>query len=392
MEFYFFHLMPWPYLPADFDERYHSAWVDFPNTQFDPRLCHELYNRYLDELEYAERLGFDGVCVNEHHQNAYGLMPSPNVIASMLVRRTTKLKIALVGNGLPLRDHPLRVAEEVAMMDVISGGRIISAFVRGIGAEYHSFSLNPTYSRERFDEAHDLIIRAWTEPGPFRFEGKHYRFRHVNVWPRPLQQPHPPIWIPSQGSAESIEWAAAKRYPLMLVYSALQTVETRFDQYKAAAQAVGYTAPPEQLGWMVPVYLADTEARAMEAAEPHVLWLFHKGLKMPQHYFFPPGYLTERSQLAVGGRRHFSQYSFAEFVKEGWVIVGDPASVADQLAAHTRRLGCGILLALLQIGTMTHWETVRSLELFAREVMPRLQCAPPASTDRAGAPGAATAG
>ena len=380
MKFYFFHLMPWPYLPPDFDERYHSAWVDLPSSQFDPRVGHELYNRYLDELEMAERLGFDGVCVNEHHQNAYGLMPAPNVVASMLVRRTERLKIALVGNGLPLRDHPLRVAEEVAMMDVISGGRIISAFVRGIGAEYHSFSLNPTYSRERFYEAHDLIIRAWTEPGPFRFEGKHYRLRHVNVWPRPLQQPHPPIWIPSQGSAESIEWAAEKRYPLMLVYSALATVEMRFDQYKAAAQACGYTPPAEQLGWMVPIYLADTEARALEAAEQHVLWLFHKGLKMPYQYFFPPGYLTERSQLAVGGRRPFSAYSFEEFVKEGWVVVGDPASVTDQLKEHTRRLGCGTLLGLLQMGTMTHWETVRNLELFAREVMPRLRAAQPVGT------------
>jgi hypothetical protein len=212
MQFYFFHLMPWPHIPADFDERYHSAWVDLPNTYYDPEIGHRLYNDYLDELVHAETLGFDGVCVNEHHQNAYGTMPAPNIIASMLVPQTRRLKIALVGNGLPLRDHPMRVAEEVAMMDVISGGRIVSAFVRGIGAEYHSFSLNPTYSRERFQEAHDLIVRAWTEPGPFRFEGKHYRLRHVNLWPRPLQQPHPPIWIPSQGSAESIEWAAQMRY------------------------------------------------------------------------------------------------------------------------------------------------------------------------------------
>jgi alkanesulfonate monooxygenase SsuD/methylene tetrahydromethanopterin reductase-like flavin-dependent oxidoreductase (luciferase family) len=172
----------------------------------------------------------------------------------------------------------------------------------------------------------------------------------------------------------------------MLVYSALQTVEMRFEQYKAAAEALGYTPPPEQLGWMVPIYLAETEARAMEAAERHVLWLFHQGLKMPQHYFFPPGYLTERSQLAVGGRRPFSAYSFAEFVKEGWVVVGDPASVTDQLKAHTSRLGCGTLLTLLQMGTMTHWETVRNLELFAHDVMPHLRAASPVKTASLPAP------
>ncbi len=382
MQFYFFHLMPWPHLPADFDERYHSAWVDLPNTYYDPEIGHRLYNDYLDELVHAETLGFDGVCVNEHHQNAYGTMPAPNIIASMLVPRTQRLKIALVGNGLPLRDHPMRVAEEVAMMDVISGGRIVSAFVRGIGAEYHSFSLNPAYSRERFQEAHDLIVRAWTEPGPFRFEGKHYRLRHVNLWPRPLQQPHPPIWIPSQGSAESIEWAAQMRYPLVLVYSALQTVELRMGQYKEAAQAAGYTAPPEQLGWMAPVYVADTEAEAMARAEQHILWLFHRGLKMPYQYFFPPGYLTERSQLAVAGRRPFSAYTFREFVDEGWAIIGDPASVADQLKDRLRHLNCGLFLALLQIGTMPHWETMRNLELFGREVMPavRTAMAPTAAT------------
>lgn len=384
MDFYFFHLMPWPYLPDDFDTAHHSAWVDFSNAHYDPRRGHQLYNDYLDQLAYAEPLGFDGVCVNEHHQNTYGTMPAPNVIASMLIPRTRRLKIALVGNGIPLRDHPLRVAEEVAMMDVISGGRIVSAFVRGIGAEYHSMSLNPTYSRERFTGAHDLIVRAWSEPGPFRFEGKHYRFRHVNLWPRPYQQPHPPIWIPSQGSAESIEWAAQLRYPLVLVYSALETVRQRFDQYRTAAEAVGYTAPPEQLGWMAPVYVAETDAAAMAAAEQHVLWLFHRGLKMPAQYFFPPGYLTERSQLAVGGRKHFSEYTFREFVDEGWAIVGDPASVADQLADRVRSLGCGLFLALLQIGGMSHWETIRNLELFGREVMPAVRAATAGSERRAG--------
>src|SRR5690348_9031128 len=122
MKFYFFHLMPWPDLPADFDDKikHPSAWVTLSNQYYDPEKGHLLYNRYLDELEYAEKLGFDGACVNEHHQNAYGTMPAPNIVAATLVRRTKHMKIAMVGNGLPLRDHPLRVAEEVAMLDVIS--------------------------------------------------------------------------------------------------------------------------------------------------------------------------------------------------------------------------------------------------------------------------------
>jgi len=196
MQSYFFHLMPWTDYPEDFDEKYESSWVTFPNSFYDPVKGAELYNRYLDELEYADTLGYDGICVNEHHQNAYGLMPSPNVIAGMLARRTKNAKIAILGNGLPLRANPLRVAEEIAMLDVVTRGRVISGFVRGIGCEYLSLDINPTFSRDMFYEAHDLIVRAWTEPGPFEHLGEHFQYRYVNVWPRPYTRPHPPIWLP----------------------------------------------------------------------------------------------------------------------------------------------------------------------------------------------------
>ena len=145
----------------NFDEKYPSAWVTLPNTYFDRTKGHELYNRYLDELEFADQLGFDGLGVNEHHQNAYGLMPIPGVIAGALSRRT-KGKIAVLGRALPLLNNPLVVAEEFAMLDQITGGRLIAGFVRGIGSEYHSWGINPTESLARFQEAHDLITRAWT--------------------------------------------------------------------------------------------------------------------------------------------------------------------------------------------------------------------------------------
>src|SRR6059058_3612502 len=144
--------MSWPFLPDDFAEKHDTAWVWIPNALYDPVKGHDLYAQYIDTLARAEELGFDGVCVNEHHQTSYGLMPAPNIIAATLARRTSRVKIALMGNAVPLRDHPMRIAEEVAMLDVISGGRIISGLVRGIGCEYHSFSLNPTHSRERFEE------------------------------------------------------------------------------------------------------------------------------------------------------------------------------------------------------------------------------------------------
>jgi len=204
MKTFFFHLMPYADLDLSYTERHNSAWVTLPNSYFDRAVGQKLYARYIGELELADQLGFDGICVNEHHQTAYGLMPAPNLIAAALARSTKQAKIAILGRALPLVSNPVAVAEEFAMLDQMSGGRIITGFVRGIGTEYFASGVNPTYSHARYYEAHELILRAWTEVGPFRYHGRHYQFDYVNLWPRPLQQPHPPVWIPSQGSSETV--------------------------------------------------------------------------------------------------------------------------------------------------------------------------------------------
>ena len=144
-------------------------------------------------------------------------MPSPNIMAACLARRTKQAKLVVLGNVLPLYDHPQRVAEEIAMLDVITKGRVVSGMVVGTGMEYFSYRINPTYARERFHEAHDLIIKAWTTEGPFSWDGTHYRFRYINVWPRPYQKPHPPIWIPGSGSSETMEWVAKQKYTYMVL-------------------------------------------------------------------------------------------------------------------------------------------------------------------------------
>ena len=376
MQFYFFHLMPYPHLPPDYMETEPSAWVTLSNSHYDPQVGHQLYNRYLDELEYAEELGFDGICVNEHHQNAYGTMPSPNVVAGLLARRTSRCKIAILGNGLPLRDHPLRVAEEVAMLDVVTGGRVISGFVRGIGCEYHSFSLNPAHSRERFLEAHDLIVRAWTEPGPFHFHGKHYRFRYVNVWPRPLQQPHPPIWIPSQGSTETIDWAAEHHYPYLQTFNTLAALKKNLTAYKAAAQAHGYEAKAEQLGWAVPIYVAPTDDEARAEVKPHIEMFFNQLLRYPPEYGFPPGYLTEQSMAAVLTAKVSDRgqaRTMEKMDEEGYIIAASAETVRQRVAAAQAEIGYGLLVPFLQFASLPADLTRRNMELFAREVMPAFQ-------------------
>ncbi|HSR76199.1 MAG TPA: LLM class flavin-dependent oxidoreductase, partial [Xanthobacteraceae bacterium] len=136
MKFHWFHLMPYPYLPDRFRERFPSVWVDLPAGEiYDPAKGHQVYNDYLDQLEFAERAGFDGICVNEHHQNGYGLMPSPNLMAAALARRTSKAKLIVLGNSVALYDPPTRVAEEMAMLDVLSGGRLVSGFPVGTGMD-----------------------------------------------------------------------------------------------------------------------------------------------------------------------------------------------------------------------------------------------------------------
>jgi len=380
MQFYNFHLMPWPHLPADFDdvEKYPSAWVNFSNRHYDPERGHDLYNQYLDQLEYSEPLGFDGVCVNEHHQNAYGTMPAPNIMAAMLARRTQRLKIAIVGNGLPLRDHPLRVAEEVAMLDVVTGGRIISGFVRGIGDEYSSMGINPTYSMERFREAHDLIIRAWTEPGPFPFEGKHYEVRYVNVWPRPLQKPHPPIWIPGFGSRETVEWCAhpERKYAYLAVFMPDHLIKWFFDLYRESAAQHGYEASPYQMGHLVPIYVGETDERAEAEAEQHVLWLYHYGLRHKWEQFFPPGYTSRESMMRIidhASELDFASFDFKELNDRGYCIVGSAETVRARLANYARELGFGLVLALTHFGDMPHARTLENMERFAEGVMSPLR-------------------
>ena len=375
MQFFYFHLMPWPYLPRDFDRRYDSAWVTLPNRLYDPKRGHRLYNEYLDELEHAERLGFDGLCVNEHHQNAYGTMPSPNLMAAALVRRTSRAKLAVLGNAIGLREHPLRVAEEIAMLDVLSGGRVISGFVRGIGCEHLSLGVNPTYSRERFYEAHDLIVQAWTRPGPFTFNGKHYKLRYVNPWPTPIQKPHPPIWIPGAGSLETMEFVAKRRYAYMgIPYFHKRVFQRNFDFFREACEKEGYTADPRQMGWLAPIYVAETDAQARQEYESH-FWYFAKKL-LPGIEISPPGYTTPRSALKMmGARNDFMLYTetWEQIEAGGYAIVGSPTTVRQRMEEMIKTMGVGNILALLQLGTLPADLTRKNMELFSREVLPKLR-------------------
>jgi alkanesulfonate monooxygenase SsuD/methylene tetrahydromethanopterin reductase-like flavin-dependent oxidoreductase (luciferase family) len=367
--------MPYPYLPDDFDENHRSPSLTFPSKYFDPQLGRRLYHRYLDELEYAEKIGFDGIAVNEHHQSAYGLMPSPNLMAAALARRTETAQIMVLGNAIGLRGNPLRVAEEIAMLDHITDGRVVSGFVRGIGWEYFAHSVNPTRSRDRFNEAHDLIIKAWTSDDVFQWVSPNYEYRYVNVWPRPVQQPHPPVYIPGAGSTETMKFVASRRHTYMSVYAPSRIVARWFDGYRSAAAELGYTPAPEKIALSLPVYVADTDEQAHREARQHIEWLFHKGLKQGSELVYPPGYMSPSSMrgLLKAGMKPYSQTSYEEFLAEGYAVVGSPETVKNRLTELHERLGFGQLIALMAIGDIPHERTVRSMDLFASEVMPALR-------------------
>jgi alkanesulfonate monooxygenase SsuD/methylene tetrahydromethanopterin reductase-like flavin-dependent oxidoreductase (luciferase family) len=353
--------------------------VVLPNSLYDPVKGAEEYANYIDFLVDCERLGFDGIGVNEHHQNAYGLMPAPNLIASALIQRTKKVKIAILGRALPLQSNPIFVAEEYAMLDNLSKGRIICGFVRGIGAEYHSTGVNPYFSHERFHEAHDLIIKAWTQPGPFPFEGQHYNIRYVNLWPRPYQQPHPPVWIPSQGSSETVAWASdpARKYPFLVTFSSTELVIRYLNTYRDQARKYGYEPEAGQFGWACPVYVADTDERARAEAGRAIETLFNNYLRMPLEMLIPPGYTSMNSmknflklRTAVASGK---PPTADDLIASGTAIIGSVKTVRSKIEEVRDKTGLGILLPMFQFGVLPDDLAKRNIEMFAAEVMPHLR-------------------
>ena len=259
--------MPYPYLPEDFRQTHRSVWVDVDSRLYDPVKGHAIYNDYLDLLELAADLGFDGIGVNEHHANAYGLMPSPALMAATLARRTRDVSIILLGQSIALYNPPTRVAEEMAMLDVISGGRLIAGFPVGTSMDTnYAFGANPATLRERYQENHDLIIRAWTDPDVFPWNGKFNRLRYVNVWPRPIQKPHPPIWIPGGGSVETWDFCAENNYNYSyLSFSGFKRGAQLMNGFHDRVRELGREFNPYQASFAQQIIVADSEAEAKES-------------------------------------------------------------------------------------------------------------------------------
>jgi alkanesulfonate monooxygenase SsuD/methylene tetrahydromethanopterin reductase-like flavin-dependent oxidoreductase (luciferase family) len=381
MKISWFHLMPYRWLPADFRERYHSVWVDLPNRLYDPVRGHQLYNEYLDMLEYAGEVGFDALGVNEHHQNAYGMMPSPNLMAAALARRTTAM-ILILGNSIALYDPPIRVAEELAMLDVMSGGRVIAGFPVGTSMDTnYCYGANPATLREKYREANDLILKAWREREPFAWNGKYTKLRYVNLWPQPIQKPRPPVWVPGLGSIETWDWCIDNDYNYSyLSFSGYKRAQKMLDGYWEQRAKRGVEQNPYSGAFFQQVCISDTDAGCEKEWWPHVDYFFNKCLLLYPGMAEAPGYRSEASLRAgvvaqIGnttGNMGMNK-TWKELVEQRYIVAGSPATVRQQLEELARSLRVGHLLLGLHIGSAPIELTSRSSYLCATEVLPHLR-------------------
>jgi alkanesulfonate monooxygenase SsuD/methylene tetrahydromethanopterin reductase-like flavin-dependent oxidoreductase (luciferase family) len=380
----FFHLMPYTELPDDFRARHPSVWVDIDAKLFDPRRGHAMYNEFMDELEFAADCGFDAVCVNEHHSNGYGLMPSPNLIAASLARRTSDAAICVMGNSLALYNPPTRVAEEMAMLDCISGGRLIAGFPVGTPMDTcYAYGQNPSLLRDRYHEAHDLILQAWTRPEPFAFDGRFNQQRYVNIWPRPIQQPHPPIWIPGGGSVETWQWCAKMDYVYAyLSYFGYKAGKGTMQGFWDEMARLGKDRNPFRAGFLQFVGVAESRAEAERLYREPAEYFYDRCLNVDPRFAAPPGYTTEAtlrakvtSQVSQAANRSSIKgmaRSWEDIVERGYVIIGSPDEVAERLREVAVDLNVGHLMLLLQFGNMSRDVATHNTRLFAERVLPQL--------------------
>jgi alkanesulfonate monooxygenase SsuD/methylene tetrahydromethanopterin reductase-like flavin-dependent oxidoreductase (luciferase family) len=381
MKFTWFNLMPWPYLPDDFREKYRSVWVDIPTTLYDPVKGHELYNTYLDELEYAESVGYDGIGVNEHHANAYGLMPSPNIMAAALARRTSRAALVVLGNSIALYNPPIRVAEEFAMLDVISGGRLLAGFPVGTSMDTNfCYGDIPGLTRERYREAHDLIIKAWRENEPFAWNGRYTKLRYANCWPKPVQSP-PPVFIPGGGSLETYDFCLDFDYVYCyLSFSGYKRAKQLMDGYWERVAERGKDLSPYRAGFAQTIIVAETDAEAEREYRQHVDYFYNRCLHVYPGFADAPGYRTIKtlkanvtSQMTRRAVGDVSKMSWEQLVHDGYVIAGSPATVVEQMKELIHGLRVGNIFCLIHVGDMPKEKCLRSTRLFAEEVIPKLR-------------------
>lgn len=374
MKFVFVNIMPYRDLPEDFVENHESVWITIPSELYDARKGHQIFNEYIKQYELAVDGGFDAIGFNEHHSNAYGLDNSPNIMAAMLagkVRQSEKTCLVLVGDSIALYNPPIRVAEELSMLDTVTGGRVVAGFPSGTSMDTNFvYGIPPAELRPRFYEALDLIKQAWSRSEVFSFNGKYTQLKHVNLWPRPYQNPHPPIWIPGSGSVETWDYCIRNDHPYYhLSYSGFEAGKKFAESFWEHRQKSGKDLNPYWLGYNQMIFVSETDERAQQDYEEHYRYFIRTLMHIPGKYAEAPGYRSAKSvaqsavsQFAVHGKSRYARkqdISWQELVEAGNVIAGSPETVRDRLKHLIKTLRVGSITAHLNVGSMPHHLAVK---------------------------------
>ncbi|HUY19367.1 MAG TPA: LLM class flavin-dependent oxidoreductase [Candidatus Binataceae bacterium] len=340
-------------------------------ADYDAAQARDLYAARLDEWQRAEQLGFDGVYLAEHHFGSGCLTPSPNILVAALSQRTTRMRIGVMVNVMPFHD-PVRIAEEAAMLDLLSGGRLDFGVGRGVvQGEFVRQRMPYEEARPRMEEAMELVIRCWTQE-QFEFHGKFRSVGPATMWPRPLQRPHPPIWC-AAFSDDTVMWAARRGLSIGCTLLPVAGMRSRLELYRKTAAEAGIKVTPAQTLITRQVFVAESDGEARAISEQPFNDLFR--------FFIPPGEKREPSKLAAD-QKYYSEFyrgfvgrnlSFGDLIEAGLFVVGSPATVTRMLTAQLSATGAGHLLAWMNFGGLEAGMVRRSEELFASQVLPHLR-------------------
>ena len=374
-----------PY-PDVWNDHNGSLRVNLPNRKLDPVRAADLFHRYYDEWQIADGLGLD-IMLNEHHSTATCMSAAVVVGLSVLARITKRARLLVLGYPIANRPDPLRAAEELAMIDVISHGRLEMGFVRGVPQEVAIANLNPVFQSDRFWEAHDFIMKAMTSHDePFNWESENFNYRHVNIWPRPYQQPHPPVWS-TTGSTFTAKKLGGYGYVMATLGTGYDTRRI-YDAYRQgyAEKRNGTLPGADRFAYLGLVAVGSNEAEARRRGELIASYPRSSSIVFAP-FRNPPGYLSIEDNVRIlkgeGKPRSFtkdgrvvemSKGSVQDLIDAGVMFCGTPDQVYEQIADFVDHCGgMGNLLMMGHAGPMSHEDTVENLTLFAQEVYPRLK-------------------
>jgi alkanesulfonate monooxygenase SsuD/methylene tetrahydromethanopterin reductase-like flavin-dependent oxidoreductase (luciferase family) len=387
---------PYPFVPQEVLDATDSVRASLPNRHCDPKIAADLFEEVLDEFLLCDDQGLN-VCAVEHHAGINSLFGANPLIVGILARQTRRVRILSMGTLLSLRHDPVRVAEEYATADVISRGRLEIGFVKSGGTEMASNQANPIGNVERYWEAIDLVVKALThQDGPFSWEGKHFTHRHVNIWPRPWQSPHPRLWA-ATGDPDTASEVGRRGMVNVLVLRGAEGTRRAWAAYRQARAELGLPrVSTDHFAYAAFVYVGDTHEEGVRVGEK-LHWFLNTSLKSaPQYSKFLPGATPPAAAPALyrgaprpsaGGTAVASASQNAatligmtaeQAMKRGILFVGSPDTVYRQIMDFYDEVGgFGHLVLVGRTGHMTHVETEKSIRLFSREVLPRLRAIAP---------------